>query len=898
MRITEPDNVEHAAFGVLLKRYRVAAGLSQEALAERARLSVRAVSAYERGERQAPYRDSVALLVQALGLSPEEAATLEAAVPRRRGPEATPSADDTAASITRPPETPPTNLPMQLTSFVGRRNELAEVLGLLDQSRLLTLIGAGGAGKSRLALQAAGAVPDRYPDGVWLVELAPLTDAAAVPRAVAAALGLGEDSDAHPVARLQRTVRGRALLLVLDNCEHLLDACAGLADALLRAGPRLRILATSREALGIAGENSWRVPSLALPDDARPASPDALLASEAVQLFVERARAALPSFALTARNARAVAQVCRRLDGMPLAIELAAARVRGLAVDQLAARLDQRFQLLTGGSRTALARQQTLRATVDWSYGLLDPDERRLFDQLSVFAGGFTLEGAEAVCAGDGPAAEVLDVLLRLVDKSLVATEEGEDGELRYRLLETLRAYGQERLASGGSTAALQARHARYYLVLAERAERGMRGPEMTRWLDRLDSEYANLTAALDWSLSAAGPPGDLDPGDAAIGLRLAGALWLFWFLRGHRWTGLQWLERALGGVPEPPPARAKALRNAGFLGHEVGASGRTLALLEEGLTLSRLVDEPADLAETLCEAGGYLRGEQVGFDIGHRGDYERGSALLAEGMALARAVGDPWRVMWSLLWDVGTIDLHRAEERERVRAAVEEGLRLARVLGSPLEVAFMQRTLGCMALAEGDHTRARAAFSASLAATRALGDRGGIAADLKHLADTARAAGDLDGARAGYEESLALYRELDFDREWQAGVLCRLGQLALEQGDLPRARAHLRESLRVAHALAERGAPQVAPALEALAGVAADEGRAERALRLAAAAAELRARLRLQPWPIEQEALARRLAPARRALSEPARETAWLEGQSLSLDQAIAHALEDEPAG
>ena len=279
-RMTEPDAAEHAAFGVLLKRYRVAAGLSQEALAERARLSVRAVSAYERGERQAPYRDTMALLVQALSLSPEGAATLEAAVPRRRGPEALPGPGETSASATRAPEAPSTNLPMQLTSFVGRRSELAEVLGLLEQARLLTLIGAGGAGKTRLALQAAGAAADRYPDGVWLVELAPLTDAAAVPRAVAAALGLGEDGDEHPVVRLQRAVRGRALLLVLDNCEHLLEACAGLADALLRAGPRVRILATSREALGIAGETSWRVPSLTLPEDSHPDSPDALQASE------------------------------------------------------------------------------------------------------------------------------------------------------------------------------------------------------------------------------------------------------------------------------------------------------------------------------------------------------------------------------------------------------------------------------------------------------------------------------------------------------------------------------------------------------------------------------------------------------------------------------------------
>jgi predicted ATPase/class 3 adenylate cyclase len=385
-------------------------------------------------------------------------------------------------------ESVPHNLPLQLTSFVGREREMAEVAHLLGQTRLLTLTGVGGTGKTRLALQVAADQLAEYPQGVWLVELAPLADQALVPQTVAAVLGVREDGRRPLLATLTDVLRPKHLLIVLDNCEHLIDACAQLTDALLRACPKVQVLATSREALGIAGETSWRVPSLALSEtDGQPAV-EALRQVEAVRLFVERAVAAQSRFALTPVTAPLVVQVCRRLDGIPLALEMAAVRLRGLSVEQLADRLDQRFRLLTGGSRTALPRQQTLQATVDWSYSLLTPEEQALFARVSVFARGFTLEAAEAVCAGGViAAADVLDLLVRLVEKSLVVADDGEAVSTRYRLLETLRQYGRERLVASEEAATVHGNHAAYFLALAEQAERAWHGPEQVAWLGRLE---------------------------------------------------------------------------------------------------------------------------------------------------------------------------------------------------------------------------------------------------------------------------------------------------------------------------------------------------------------------------------------------------------------------------
>jgi predicted ATPase len=473
----------------------------------------------------------------------------------------------------------PHNLPTHLTSFVGRGQEVSEARRLLARARLLTLTGAGGVGKTRLALQVATEVVGDYPGGAWFVDLAPLHDAAFVPTAIASVLAAKEEPARPLIETLVDVLGGQSVLLLLDNCEHLVAACAELADRLLHACPGLRVLATSREALHIAGETTWRVPSLLLPE-ASLSSPEQVQASPAVHLFVERAAAVQPRFRLDEHNAGAVAAICRRLDGIPLAIELAAARSSVLSPEQIAARLVDRFAVLVTGSRTAPARQQTLRATIQWSYDLLTPAERRLLERLAVFAGGWTLEAAEAVCASDEIAPEAtLDLLSGLVGKSLVQAEPQANGTIRYRLLETVRQYAEGKLADSGEAAALRVRHRDYHLALAGDAVDGLSGPDQVEWLERLEAEHDNLRAALAWCQA--------DPNGADQEERLAGALGRFWRDRGYNREGFAWLMHAVRRRPGAVSGgRGRALNWAaviaqhGELAHEqqAGCSRRASA--------------------------------------------------------------------------------------------------------------------------------------------------------------------------------------------------------------------------------------------------------------------------------------------------------------------------------
>ncbi|MGH2405099.1 MAG: ATP-binding protein, partial [bacterium] len=491
----------------------------------------------------------------------------------------------------------PNNLPIQLTSLVGREWELAEVNRLLPTTPLLTLTGSGGCGKTRLALQVAADVLEEYAEGIWFTDLAPISDPALVPQTVASVLSVHEQPGRSILAALTDYLMPKQLLLVLDNCEHLLAACARLSDALLRACPRLRILATSREGVGIAGELTYRVPSLSVPDLRNPSALNGLVQFGAVRLFVERATFAAPAFRLTPQKALTVAQICARLDGIPLAIELAAVRVKAMGVEQIASRLDDRFHLLTGGSRTALPRQQTLRGAIDWSYDLLPKPEAVLLGRLAVFAGGFRLEAVEAVCAGDGVSADdVIELLTHLVEKSLVITEE-QDGEEWYRLLETIRQYGLGKLRDAGEEPVLRRRHRDWYLELAERGEIGMQGADQRAWLDRVEREHDNFRAALEWSKS--------EGGSAEERLRLAGALWFFWFLRGYLSEGREWLEGALSaGSGASASARVRALNGAGLLAWRQGDDARAAALGEEGLALCREVDYKLGIGYSLHTLG------------------------------------------------------------------------------------------------------------------------------------------------------------------------------------------------------------------------------------------------------------------------------------------------------
>ena len=463
---------------------------------------------------------------------------------------------------------------MQLTSFIGREDEIAQINNLLSNAPLVTLTGSGGAGKTRLAHEIGSANVSVYPDGVWLVGLAPLSDPKLIVEEVTSVLGVGEEA-------LFDYLEDKSTLLILDNCEHMLDACAELAGTLLQRAPEIRVLATSQEALGIPGETVHRVPSLPVPDSPQP-SIEALSSYAAVRLFAERAATVQPGFVLTELKAEPVAHITQQLDGIPLAIELAAARVNVLSAAQIADRLDDAFRLLTKGSRTALPRHQTLLGALEWSYELLSGPERVFFNRLSVFRGGFTLEAAEQVCSGDGlESYEVLDVLSQLIDKSLVVVEQDSGSEARYRLLEVLRLYGAERLAETGRTEDVRGRHASFFLTVAERAGPELATSKQVLWLDRLESDYDNFRAAMAWALESNG-------GETA--LRIASELTWFWIYHRHVSDGQEWLERVVQHSEDAPPTlRAIGLARAALLhGKKLKDYERLRGWLEETCACAR----------------------------------------------------------------------------------------------------------------------------------------------------------------------------------------------------------------------------------------------------------------------------------------------------------------------
>jgi non-specific serine/threonine protein kinase len=806
------------------------------------------------------------------------------------------------------PVAPPTNLPAALTSFVGRERELAELAALLPTTRLLTLAGAGGVGKTRLALELARTAPSGFPDGVWLADLAPLADPLLVPQAVTTTLGIQEQAGRPLTQRLAAWLASKTALLVLDNCEHLLDACAALAEALLSACPGLSLLATSREPLGIAGETVWRVPSLALPDAGDRASVEALTRAEAVRLFADRARASRPGFAVTAQNAAAVAELCRRVDGIPLALELAAARLRTLPVEEVAARLDDRFRLLTGGSRTALPRHRTLRATIDWSHELLTEPERVLFRRLSVFAGGCTLEAAEAVCNGDGiEDGAVVDLVARLADKSLAQMED-RDGAARCRLLETVRQYAAEKLAEAGEAEATRARHAAWCAALAERAEPALVGPEQAAWLDRLAAERDNLRAALAWSLER----------DPAAGLGLAASMWAFWRMRGSHFEGCGWLERLLARAPARTATRVKSLLAVAFLARMQGDRASARAWADEALALGRTLGDPAPIMRALTELGtidlhggdyqsarAWLEealplwrsaGDQhdlaeglrrLGMLEGAVGGYARARALLGESLALHRAAGELEHVSRSLR-ELAWVTLCQGEPGQ-ARALAAEALAIAGQVRMPVSMAIAQERLGQVACWEGDLDEAAGLFEASLAGARAVNYLERIGWALVGLGQTALRQGDAAGARPWLEEALAVCCA-KADRQGIGAALHELGLTAWRAGDAADATGRLGESLALRRELGERLG--IAEGLEGLAAVEAETGQAERAARWLGAADGLREAIGAPLPPVERPEHEATLAAVRATLGEPAFAAAWSAGQAMTVERAVAEAL------
>jgi predicted ATPase len=638
------------------------------------------------------------------------------------------------------------NLPRALTSFVGRHREVGEVAGLLERAPLVTLVGPGGVGKTRLAVEVARRLAP--PGGAWFVDLAPIADPGLVPAAAAAPFCLREVAGARLTDTLAEHLRSEQLVLVLDNCEHLVEPSAQLAEALLQTCPTLRIVATSREPLGVPGETTWRVPSLSVPDQADPPAAANLVSFEAVRLFAERARLVDPAFDLDG-TASSVAEVCRRLDGIPLAIELAAARVRMMRPQEIAARLGEAVRLLTGGARTALPRQQTLRATIDWSHDLLGEPERVLLRRLAIFAGGFTLEAAEAVCAdppppladgGSAPAgpslnpSDVLDVLTRLVDRSLVIAEPAAG---RYRLLETVRQYAAERLGSATTcetvagpsldqlppsqeAETLQRRHSDYFLALAEEAQARWTGPEQTGWLARLELEHDNMRVALSRLRSC---------GALEEGLRLGMALWNFWWLRGHFSEGRAHLEACLAPVSASTgsAAHAAALTRVAELARIQGDYPSARAHTAHALGICRASGDREGAAVALRELGRLAQEE---------GDFVASRPYLEESLALQRALGNKPGIVLSLAFLARLHDLEG--DLRAARPLFEQSLALARELGDRTGIAVALFGLGRTAFASGERAQARALWCQCLVLFEEVGPRSGIAHALDALAELA----------------------------------------------------------------------------------------------------------------------------------------------------------------
>jgi predicted ATPase/class 3 adenylate cyclase len=745
-------------------------------------------------------------------------------------------------------EATPNNLPQQVTSFIGRERELADAKRLLGGTRLLTLLGMGGLGKTRLSLQIAADVLEQYPDGVWFIDLAPIRDPSFVAATTAQVLGIREEPGKPLTQTLCAHVRELRLLLVIDNCEHLVAACASLADELLRVAPEIRILATSREGLHIRGEQTYPVLPLAVPD--RKADAETLLRSDAVQLFVERARLQKPDFSVTEHEAPAVAELCARLDGIPLALELAAARLRSLSVADINARLHNRFKLLTGGSRVALERQQTLHALVSWSYDLLQENEQIVLDRLSVFSAGFDLDAAEAVCGADPIAPEdVLDLVSSLVEKSLVMVEQELDGS-RYGLLETIKEFAREHLASRyamlgtikefanerlkerDDLAATAARHCDYYLGVAKAARSKLEGPELAEGTRRLEVDLDNLRAAIALALS-----GGVDP---VIAVKFEVALMTFRILRGYTTEARNNVRAALAlpAILEANVARGHALYLAGVFAY-------------------------------------------------HQGDYADATEMLTECLSVRRVLQDPQPTA-ATLSTLSTLHL-RQGDAVKARDCTEEALGIFRQMGDRLGEAVGLLNLGEIAVRQADDDKAKELFEQCLAISRSIKQQELESECERNLGEIALAAGNLQDAQAHFARSLEVCRNAE-DKRNEAIGLCCMGKADVASGDYESARKKLAEALQAFEAFQMN--PEVLDCLEDFADLLQAVGRSDDAVRLLAAAVGAREQLGIPRAQRGEPKRQKSIEMARLALGETAFEAAWAAGKAWALDDAIESAL------
>ena len=809
-------------FGTWLRQKRKEKGLTQETLAGLASCSTTYLKKIEAGQRQ-PTRQVVEALLDALE-APKETQPTYIGLAFAANPRAKPS--------------PTTNLPHALTSFIGRETELGNLMALLQRKtvRLVTLMGPGGVGKTRLALQAAGQ-QSGFRDGVYFVNLAPIADPSLAPHALISGLDLRDSAGRQPLDAATDHLRVRNVLLGLDNCEHLIEACSQLAHHLLTHCLELRILATSREALGIAGEVAYPVPTLALPDPNHLPPLDALSRYDGVRLFAERAAAVQPQFSLTNSNASAVAQICYRLDGLPLAIELAAARMRAFSPEQIAARLDDRFRLLTGGSRVAMERQHTLRAAIEWSYSLLSEAERTVFRRLAVFAGGWTLEAAEHICAAEGlDPPDILALLAQLVNKSMVTTE-AREADMRYGMLETLREYAREKLLASAEADALHSAHARFFLTRAEEAK-----PPLPIWLEwdwvrRVGVEADNFRAALAWTA---------EHEETEIFTRLVAALWEYWFFARQFAEGAEWTRRALD-VCQPPE----------------------LAKVRADLLLG---------SATFAFARGDYGAQRMHAEAALRAGYELGDD---------RIVATAYIIL--------ALHAHYQADDEAALAWAEQALALFLTLGDKLGATWSRIRAGNYACRLRQDEIAEVYWNAVLAEAQPAGWTGMILQAIDGQATLARLQGNYARAEAKYREVLALYLSAQFG-SFANMTLNNLGHVVLRQGRHVEAAALFSESLQC-RPVGPVGR-DLPPPLTGLAGVRAREGRALAAARLIGGVERVLAdsgdHLELEER-LDYEAI---LADIRSRLSDAEFNAAWAEGHAMTPEQLVTYALTEQSGG